>query len=88
MPRVDLAGRIFGRLTVLQYAFSDRGRTYWKCRCECGHEKTIFHGNLTMGVTRSCGCLYQNAARNRWRQIRDSGQSVRFGFFTPPSLHS
>jgi hypothetical protein len=32
--RIDITGRKFGRLTVLDYAGSGR----WTCRCDCGHE--------------------------------------------------
>lgn len=54
--RKDIAGQVFGRLTVLSYSHSDkRGRAVWHCRCQCGNEKLILAGYLTAG-TRSCGC--------------------------------
>ncbi len=27
------------------------------CRCDCGNEKIVRLGNVTRGLTRSCGCL-------------------------------
>lgn len=30
--------------------------TRWKCRCQCGVEKTIAKGSLVSGLTQSCGC--------------------------------
>jgi len=49
----DLAGRVVGRWTVVEYV----GKSYWKCRCECGTVKNVFTGNLTASKTLSCGCL-------------------------------
>lgn len=55
---VDLAGRTFGRLTVL--GESDRrssgGHILWQCRCECGGTTEVVGTNLTGGNTRTCGC--------------------------------
>lgn len=54
--RCDLAGQVFGRLTVLEYSHSNkRGRAVWRCRCVCGNEKLINGGALVAG-TQSCGC--------------------------------
>ena len=52
MKRLDLASSTFGRLTVLEY-----GRRGWRCLCACGKETTVPSSNLTMGHTKSCGCL-------------------------------
>ena len=52
---IDLTGRTFGRLTVIQYDHSKNG-AYWLCRCECGKTKVIKGNSLTKGVTTSCGC--------------------------------
>lgn len=56
--RKNLAGRQFGRLTVLE----DVGRTrlhqvIWRCRCSCGNHRLAVTHNLLSGNTRSCGCL-------------------------------
>lgn len=67
-PVVDLIGKVFGRLTVLERAesfkqvkvdgkFTGAGGTRWVCRCQCGNEKTIAAAGLRNGLTRSCGCL-------------------------------
>lgn len=37
--REDLTGRVFGKLTVIEYSPEEskkRGRVTWKCLCECG----------------------------------------------------
>lgn len=58
MPKiVDLSDKKyagdFGRLTVL---FRHPGvyPSMYRCRCECGHETDVAHGNLRSGRTRSC----------------------------------
>ena len=34
--RINLRGRVFDKLTVLEFAYIDKA-IYWKCRCNCGH---------------------------------------------------
>jgi hypothetical protein len=58
--RLDLAGKIFGRLTVIQFHHVDI-RTFWLCRCECGKDKIASGPGLVAGVTKSCGCLQREA---------------------------
>lgn len=53
----DLAGQIFGRLVVLEFAYIKNKRTNWLCRCSCSVEKIIAADRLKRGKTRSCGCL-------------------------------
>lgn len=62
----DLAGRQFGRVTVLEKVGRSSGRiSIYRCRCECGMEFDAYASNLKSGRTRSCGCLRreQNVAR-------------------------
>lgn len=57
MNRLDLTGRVFGRLKVISYSHvSPNFKTIWKCLCDCGKEKTILGYNLIRGATNSCGC--------------------------------
>jgi hypothetical protein len=60
----SIEGMTFGRLTVvrLDHVKRRRGRLsgshkYWLCRCTCGKEAIVFQTSLTVGQTRSCGCL-------------------------------
>jgi|SRR5579864_4699158 len=58
MKPVDLAGRVFGRLTVRHEA--DRhpnGNRQWMCDCICGKTTVVMGDNLQSKDTRSCGCL-------------------------------
>lgn len=54
---VDLMGQRFGRLVVVSYAGSKKGRAVWHCKCDCGNEIEVFSSYLRTGDTQSCGCL-------------------------------
>lgn len=54
----NLAGKKFGRLTVLDRAENNsQGKTRWKCLCVCGKETVVRADMLKSGHTQSCGCL-------------------------------
>lgn len=53
---IDLTGKQFGRLTVLERA-TGGGYVKWRCRCSCGNEVVVHGTSLKSGDTRSCGCL-------------------------------
>jgi hypothetical protein len=55
-PRLQLEGRMFGRLKVLRFAGMRNWHSYWLCQCQCGREKIISAKLLKMNV-QSCGCL-------------------------------
>lgn len=59
---VDLTAKTFGRLHVIEEGGikefpSGQKRRLWKCKCECGNERTVLESNLKNGKTTSCGCL-------------------------------
>ena len=54
--RVDITGKTFGRLTVIEY----NGDGEWLCQCECGNKVSIKTYNLNSGNTKSCGCLQKD----------------------------
>jgi hypothetical protein len=53
----DLAGKKFGRLTVINFDRRENGRTFWVCKCKCGKIKSIDKIGLLGGRTKSCNCL-------------------------------
>lgn len=61
MPKVDLTGKVFGRLTVLSPADKPvtvvRNDQYWLCRCSCGSMRVVREYSLLRGTTKSCGCI-------------------------------
>ena len=57
---IDLTHKVYGRLTVLEYAYKDKhGHKRWKCQCSCNDKtiKIILGDSLISGLTKSCGCL-------------------------------
>lgn len=58
--RENLAGRVFGRLTVIAFDHAKRTarstRSYWLCQCSCGTEKIVRSDGLKSGDNVSCGC--------------------------------
>lgn len=55
--RKDITGCRFGRLTVIGCAGHQGQHLTWECRCDRGNVRTIIGGNLTRGLSLSCGCL-------------------------------
>lgn len=63
--RIDLTGQRFGRWTVLEFDTNKNGQTYWKCRCDCGIEKSVNGARLKNGTSQSCGCLSKEKTSER-----------------------
>lgn len=63
--RLDLVGKVFGKLTVIEYVGNDKNhKTKWRCRCECGGETISLGSNLTKGGATSCGCVGRERIKN------------------------
>ena len=59
--RMDLTGKTFGRLIVIEEAepaLQKYGKQVrrWRCLCSCGKERIVRQALLTSGATLSCGC--------------------------------
>lgn len=65
----DLTGQVFGQLTVLEYAGSDRSRGSWKCECSCGNVVVVNQMELKRGDTLSCGCLRSSFGEQQIEKI-------------------
>jgi hypothetical protein len=73
---IPLAGKTFGRLTVLSRAANNgRNKPLWFCRCECGVEKTADGGGLRRGSIKSCGCLSKEVTAQKGRATATHGLS-------------
>lgn len=61
---VNLVGKNFGRLTVVDFdgVFDQHG--HWLCYCECGEETIVTSDKLNNGHTQSCGCLSRDNPAN------------------------
>lgn len=68
MRRLDLRGKTFGKLTVLESVGVDKwGAVLWKCRCDCGELSEIRARAITHGIVKSCGCLRRRAKHGHSR---------------------
>ena len=65
LKKVEMIGKRFGRLTVIEEG-PKRGKDFsWVCRCDCGNmTKPLLGGNLRSGHTKSCGCLHVNHGKH------------------------
>lgn len=54
--KLELAGKKFGRLTVVEEAGRANKFVLWRCRCDCGNEVIVRSSALNRGVIQSCGC--------------------------------
>lgn len=54
--RIDLTGKRFGHLTVVCPAELRGKIRFWKCRCDCGVEKSISGASIRNKTSKSCGC--------------------------------
>ena len=67
MNTPDLAGKIFGRLTVINRNCVIK-KPRWNCLCECGSYIVIGTAPISSGNTKSCGCLNSDSASSRFRK--------------------
>ena len=74
--RIDLTGRVFGRLTVLNLISAENGKLRWACKCTCGAKHEAVSGALMAGKVSSCGCWLREC---RVARKLKHGQSVAGG---------
>ena len=62
MKKLDLTGKRFGRLTVIEEAGKAKdGRIRWQCLCDCGQiTETPSTKTLRNGTCKSCGCIQKD----------------------------
>lgn len=65
---IDLHGKKYGRLQVLEIAGKKGCETTWLCKCDCGNHVIVTGGNLRAGRTQSCGCY--NSEKSRKRRLK------------------
>jgi len=56
LHELNLAGKKFGKLTVVDFAYSKYGHRYWNCICDCGNKAVVNGTRIKTGETKSCGC--------------------------------
>lgn len=60
----DITGQKFNRLTAKEYV----GNKLWLCICDCGNEFIVRQDSLTLGRTKSCGCMADE--RTPYKKLR------------------
>ena len=68
--QIDMIGRKFGRLTVIERAEDHilpcgQHQRMWKCSCDCGNTTTVSGHALRSGTTQSCGCYKMDVLMDR-----------------------
>lgn len=76
---LDMVGKVFERLTVLERVESPHrpGDRYYLCNCSCGNTKVVYVGNLKGQKIRSCGCLYKTVVNPIKHGHNKKGQKSR-----------
>lgn len=57
--RNAIVGKRYGRLVVLEYAYTIGKHSYYRCKCDCGNVVETRRDGLVNGHTQSCGCANQ-----------------------------
>lgn len=60
-----MSGMRFSKLTVVEFAYYNGKKTFWKCLCDCGKEKNISRDDLLHAV-KSCGCSQKKIHNYEW----------------------
>lgn len=76
MRRIDLTGKKFGRLTVIEVADSSKGKLRWRCKCDCGKEIVVYGTSLKSGNTKSCGCFRTENAKKLYSGVRQNDKHL------------
>lgn len=75
----DISGQRFGRLVAKKIAYRKPPKTYWLCQCDCGNTAIVDINCLSMGKTRSCGCLGDENRKTFQKEYINNLVGQRFG---------
>lgn len=64
MAGIEMKGRKFGRLTVIERHHSTPKKVFWTCKCDCGKTAVVDGWHLRSGKTQSCGCYRLDRVRD------------------------
>lgn len=54
--RVDISGKKFDKITVIEHVGNRHGNALWRCLCDCGEEVVLQSRKLRKAKNNSCGC--------------------------------
>jgi len=75
--RNNITGKKFNKWVVLKYSHKIKGKNrkiFYQCRCDCGTIRNVEYGNLTMNLSKSCGCNnFENGVpiSNKQKELKD-----------------
>jgi hypothetical protein len=82
---IDLSGKTFGNLIVINRNKLYKKHVRWNCKCKCGEEKTVKGSHLRIGAIISCGnCRFSN--EQRCRDIFEKELKLKFPKTKPDFL--
>lgn len=86
---VNLIGKKFFRLTVIEPVFrKDSKKEFrWKCECECGNIINVKRSSLVYGKTKSCGCLKESLTGSNHHAWKGFG-NIPGGFISKYKNHA
>jgi hypothetical protein len=76
---IDLTGKRFGKLVVIEFSHIARKRTYWLCRCDCGNTTVVVGYSLKNGDTKSCGCYHLQRTSETFKKYNKYDLSGEYG---------
>lgn len=78
---IDMSGKQYGRLIVIERGKNIGKRTAWLCKCACGNPNQILvrGDHLKSGATQSCGCLHKESFSNIAKNNKVNLLGARFG---------
>ena len=76
MKIINLVGKRYGRLVVIEKADSLKGHVRWRCKCDCGKECVVHGSSLRSGNTKSCGCYKTENARKLYSTARQNDKRL------------
>lgn len=72
--RLELSGKKFHLLQVVEFSHMQNKNSMWRCICECGAEKVIKGSLMISGLCKSCGC-FNSSGKIKHGHTRRSLQS-------------
>lgn len=76
MNLINLVGKRFGRLLVVEKADSKKSHARWRCLCDCGKECIVYGSSLKSGNTTSCGCYKTENAKALYSSVRQNDKTL------------
>lgn len=78
----DITNQVFGNLLVVKYLFTNKfSHRVWECLCECGNTAKVEYRNLSVGRTKSCGCLADETRRLKRKPNSLAAKTTVYGSY-------